>query len=112
MADLSYSPKGLRPRYFDDPATDQLLSIVFSLASELSVTRERLDAVERLLVRSGTLAPDQVDRFQPTDAEQAARDARRAEFMEALLRSVDVALEQATRGDNPPDTDAIFETLK
>ncbi len=39
--------KGKKPQYFSDPAIDKLLSIVISMAGELSVTRERLDTVQR-----------------------------------------------------------------
>ena len=41
--------KAKKPQYFSDPAIDKLLSIVISMAGELSVTRERLDTVQRLL---------------------------------------------------------------
>ena len=41
--------KGARPKYFEDPATDRLLSIVMALAGEVAVVKERLDSVERLL---------------------------------------------------------------
>lgn len=112
MADLSYSPKGIRPEYFADPATDQLMSIVFSLASELSVTRDRLDAMERLLVDSGALTSGQVDQFQPNEDQLKEREERRAAFMDSLMRSVHVALAQATRADNPQDTESIFKELK
>ena len=41
--------KGKRPYFFDDPAVERVLSITMAVATELAVTRERLDTVERLL---------------------------------------------------------------
>ena len=46
--------KGKRPLYFHDPATDKLMAIVVSLVGELAVTRDRLDALERLLESYGS----------------------------------------------------------
>ena len=34
--------KGARPKYFDDPAIDRLLSIVMALAGEVAVVKDRL----------------------------------------------------------------------
>ena len=55
--------KGKRPKYFDDPATDRTMSIVMALVGEVSVLRERLDTVERLLDAKGTITRDYIARI-------------------------------------------------
>ena len=41
--------KGERPKFFDDPAIDQMMTFFLELMTEVSVLRERVDTVERLL---------------------------------------------------------------
>ncbi|MCG8442744.1 MAG: hypothetical protein MI723_13160, partial [Caulobacterales bacterium] len=41
--------------FFDDPTIDALIATITTLTGELSVVRERLDTVERLLERNGAL---------------------------------------------------------
>ena len=38
--------KGKRPSYFEDPATDRILSMLMALVGEVAVLRERLDALD------------------------------------------------------------------
>ena len=58
---LRRTAKGRRPQYFDDPAVDHLHNMVLSLVEELAVTRDRADALERLLEQSGVLNATQTD---------------------------------------------------
>lgn len=67
--------------YFADPQTDRLVSLVWQLAAELDVTRQRLAAVEELLVRSGAIEPGTVDAGIP---DSAVRD----DLLDRLMRVV------------------------
>ncbi|MBW4504596.1 MAG: hypothetical protein KME57_34885 [Scytonema hyalinum WJT4-NPBG1] len=53
---MSKTAKGKRPVYFEDPQTDKVLAIVMALIGEVSVLRERLDTIERLLEAKDILA--------------------------------------------------------
>jgi hypothetical protein len=46
---MAKTAKGKRPVYFEDPQVDKLLAMVIALTGEVSVLRERLDTLERLL---------------------------------------------------------------
>jgi len=46
---MAKKAKGKRPFYFDNPESDKLLAIVMALAGEVSVLRECLDTLERLV---------------------------------------------------------------
>lgn len=57
--------KGKRPQYFDDPDLEKTFSVVMALVCEVSVLRERLDTVERLLEQGGTLERRSIETYRP-----------------------------------------------
>lgn len=81
--------KGRRPYFFDDPAVDRLLAITMALAGELSVTRDRLDTMERLLDRNNLLDRDDIEGFVPSDEEAAERGRRRDDYIARVLRIIE-----------------------
>jgi hypothetical protein len=103
--------KGKKPQYFSDPAIDKLLSIVISMAGELSVTRERLDTLERLLEEKNTLTTSEIDYYQPSEEVEATRTEARAQFIETLLRVVEAEFEEITRPDMPGSREEILKSL-
>ena len=86
--------KGRRPRYFADPATDKLLDMVVNLMAELSVTRDRLDTVERLLDAHGILAAAEIETFKPSPEAETERQRRRTRLVQRTLRPVERELEE------------------
>lgn len=108
---LARVAKGRKPQYFADPAVDKLLSITMTLAAELSVTRDRLDAVERLLAQRRVLALDEIDRFAPDPAAESQREARRQEYVARVLRAVQGELEELTRGDMPASAEDVVAAV-
>jgi hypothetical protein len=86
---LARVAKGRKPQYFADPATDRLLSMVLALTQELSVARDRIDTLERLLDRAGVLAAQTVDDYLPTPEEAAARSVVRAGMIRRVFRAAE-----------------------
>jgi hypothetical protein len=103
--------KGRKPQYFTDPAIDKLLWITMTLAGELSVTRDRLDAVERLLERKRVLSVADVDGYEPSPEAEAAREARRQEYLDRVLRAVQAELEELTGRDMPKSQDEVVAAV-
>ena len=103
--------KGKKPQYFSDPATDKLLSIVISLAGEVSVTRDRLDTVERLLEEKEILSISEINHYQPSEKVNAIRDQQRAQFLETILRVIEAEFEEITRSDMPGSREEIMKSL-
>jgi hypothetical protein len=68
------------------PLDEQFLGMIVSLASEITVLREKLDACERLLVAGGTLSADALSDFAPDAAATAERDAQRRRSIEKIFR--------------------------
>jgi hypothetical protein len=93
---LARIAKGRKPRYFADPATDKLLWMTLTLMEELSVTRDRLDVVERLLDRKRVVSRREVDGWASDAKAAAERATRRAAFVERMMRAAEAELAEAT----------------
>lgn len=100
--------KGKRPDYFDDPATDRLMSIALALTAEVSVLRQRLDTVERLLEANGTLQREAIENYAP-DADAAyERSVETRAYIARVMRGVTQAME-AMQVDEKPIEDVSRE---
>ena len=84
---LRRTAKGRRPQYFQDPAVDHLHNMILSLVEELSVTRDRADALERLLEQAGVLNSTQLDEYQADDVAAAERQEKRERYICLLYTS-------------------------
>jgi hypothetical protein len=80
--------KGKRPAYFEDPAIDRTLSIVMAIAGEVSVLRERLDTVERLLDAKGTISRADIETYVPDRTSGAERALLTKAYIARILRGV------------------------
>lgn len=101
--------KGKRPQYFHDPATDKLMAIVLSLVGELAVTRDRLDALERLLESQSTISRETLDGLAFDAATVEERDRNRKDYIRRVMRIVTMELE---RPDGDGATAAFSEALE
>lgn len=80
--------KGHRPQYFDDPALDRMLSMLMALIGEVSVMRERLDTVERLLEAKGTLTRADIEGYVPNREAAFERGCLTQEYVCRVMRAV------------------------
>lgn len=102
--------KGKRPAYFDDPATDRLLSMVMALTGEVSVLRERLDTVERLLEAHGAVARAEIETFRPDRVAAHERGLVTREFIARVLRGVQQDMEALSRDE--PSVEDVSQQLR
>lgn len=98
--DIGPLPPGPRPgerhtTFFDDPVKDHLLRAVITLACELSVTRERMASLERLLAESGALDRGALDRHRPDTDEGRAAEAARQKLIADLIGPLMARLAEA-----------------
>jgi hypothetical protein len=91
---LARVAKGKKPQYFSDPAIDKLLWMTLTLMEELSVTRDRLDTVERLLDAKRLLARKDIERYSPTGKALAERASKRVAYVDRMMRAVHAELEE------------------
>jgi predicted nucleic acid-binding Zn-ribbon protein len=83
---MAKTAKGKRPVYFEDSQVDKLLAIVMALTGEVSVLRERLDTLERLLETKGILSISEIEAYQPDDSVAKEREQWRADYIARVLR--------------------------
>ena len=102
--------KGKRPAYFDDPAIDRTLSIVMALAGEVSVMRERLDTVERLLEAKGSISRADIENYAPDRAAGKERGLLIKAYIARIMRGVQQDME-ALAGDEP-DIEDVSKALR
>ena len=96
--------KGKRPQYFDNPAIDRTLSILLAVAGEVSVLRERLDTVERLLEAKGTISRADIEAYQPDRDAAYQRGLATKEYVARIMRGVQQDME-AMAASEPPVED-------
>lgn len=92
--------KGARPYFFDDPAVERVMNITMAVATELAVTRERLDTIERLLAQKGILTQAEIDQYIPDDEAAEARQLWHARYSARILRIVQQELEAISQPEN------------
>ena len=92
-------PRGKRPYFLEDKDVERLMTIVMALAQEVSVMRERLDTVERLLARKKVLTRKDIETFAPTKREADERGAMTDEFLARILRVLQQEREAAAAID-------------
>ena len=102
--------KGRRPQFLNDPATERVLSIAMSIAAELSVARERIDTLERLLAQRGILSAADIEAFEPDAAAQAERHDWGRAYIARVLRIVDQDV-QAMAGEPEPSLEQVINEL-
>lgn len=74
--------------YFPDPAVDRVMGVVFNLAAELQVLRDRVRVLEHLLEAKGVVARSAIDGWRGTsEQEQAIADDRR-DYVRHLLEPI------------------------
>lgn len=105
------SAKGKRPQYFEDPGSDKLHFMIMALVEELSVTRDRLDAVERVLERKGVSSLAEVDQFEPTDQDEQERRERRKHYVSKIMKCFADETAQLERIDPAKDFEDVVKTV-
>lgn len=93
MALANKKAKGKRPEYFDDTQDELTLSILMALVGEVSVMRERLDTVERLLDSKGCVERSDIESFVPDKDEAFERGMLTREFIYRVMRGPHQAAE-------------------
>ena len=80
--------RGKRPHFFEDPAVDQLMSVVLAMAGELSVLYDRVDTMQRALDDKGSLTRSELEQFSLDETAIAERQARRDAYLQRIFRVV------------------------
>ena len=72
--------------FFKDAAIDRLVGMVFSLAAELQVLRDRVAVAELLLAHKGLVSRTEFDEFRPNSVDEAVLVADSRSFTAEILK--------------------------
>jgi hypothetical protein len=78
--------RGRRPEFTGDPMVERVLSMTVALTTELAVTRERLDTVERTLPRRALLPREDVETYVPDRDARAERALLHDDYLSRVFR--------------------------
>lgn len=111
IARAGIKAKGKRPAYFEDPAIDRTLSIVMALVAEVSVMRERMDTIERLLETKGSLTRADIESYVPDRAVGKERGLLIKAYIARIMRGVQQDMEALAELDSP-SVEELSKTLR
>ncbi len=77
-----------RPRQIKDLNSDQLVAVVWRLAMEICVLRDRLSTQEQLLAGQNVLSREDIEAYSPSKDEAAARLQARNELIESIINDL------------------------
>lgn len=78
-------PGNRNTTFFDDAMVDQLLRTIATVTMELSVTRERLDLLERYLAAQGVLDETLLEGFKLGDVAEKTRSGQRMKLVQDVF---------------------------
>lgn len=111
IARAGAKPKGRRPAFFEDSAVDRLLSLTMAVVGEVSVLRERLDTVERLLDAKGTISRADIEAYQPDRTAGEERGELTRAYIARVMRGFQQEVE-ALENPDPPIMDWVEKFSK
>jgi len=101
--------KGKRPWFFENSDTERVMNVVLALMQEVSVMRERLDTVERLIERDGTVSKASINAYVPDAAAAAERGAWTQEYLARCLRILQQDAEALAHGKQEASSEDVAE---
>lgn len=93
--------KGKRPDFLGDPDKERMLSMLMAVIGEVSVLRERLDTVERLLDAKGTISRADIEGYRPDREAGYERGAMVREYIARVMRGPQQMMEAMQADDKP-----------
>ena len=85
--------KGKRPDTLHDFNAERTLSILMAVAAEVSVVKERLDTIERLLEAKGSISRADIDAYQPSGDAAYQRALMAKEYVARIMRGMQQEME-------------------
>ena len=104
--------RGKRPYFFKDPDVERVLSIAMVVAMEHAVTRQRLDALERLIEQKGLFTREELEQFRPDAAAEVQRTRWTQEYIARVLRIVQQDTEAMQGGGMDVPVEEVMAVLR
>lgn len=101
--------KGRRPEYLVSAFEDRMLSMLLALVGEVSVLRERVDTVERLLEANGSISRADIEAYAPDLETGKERNRIIREYIARVMRGVQQDMEAIAEIE--PSIDAVIAEM-
>lgn len=106
MTDLSNTTRGRRYSFFENADSDQLLSMLLATLSELSVTRERLYAIERLAEEKGLFTSEELEAYKFSPEEEDALGQSQSDLLKEVFYPLEFDYRPAVKRKSNPEAGA------
>jgi hypothetical protein len=110
MAEIPMASRAKRPAFFNDAATDQIVSMMLELMSELWVVKERVFTLEKVLSTNGLNVAEEIEACELGDDEKAGLEKVRQQFVNSILRALEADF--VSHDSLSASTDALTEQMK
>lgn len=101
--------KGKRPAIYETAGIDQLMHMVMVLSQELSVTRDRLDTLERLVEQKDVLDRGEFNSYVPDQTCLEERETKRQALFDNLFSLMQQEAAEIARNDDKKRFDEVIE---
>lgn len=89
MADIPLKSKAKRPSFFKDEASDQMMSMMLEMMTEVWVLKERVYVLEQVLDEEGLSISDKINKLEFSAEQSAELEAARGKFINTVMRSLE-----------------------
>ena len=111
IARAGAKPAGRRPDFHDEPAIDRLLSLTLAVVGEVSVLRDRMDTIERLLEAKGSINRADIEAYEPDGPAAQERGLATRAYIARVMRGFQQEVE-ALENPEPPVMDWVVKTTQ
>lgn len=101
--------RGKRPTFYATPGLDEAMSMIIVLAQELSVLRDRVDAIERVSAKRGIDLAKEIEDLVLDQAALDAREQQRQQLLERLYYVVRKEAKELAEADSKQRYDKVIE---
>lgn len=88
MSRIKMDSEGKRARFFPEAGTDETVSMLMEMMSELWVLRERLYVLEKVAAEQGLELTDGIENWQPSEQDAEDLANARAQLIGNVTRSL------------------------
>ncbi|MBB5687716.1 hypothetical protein [Sphingobium boeckii] len=103
--------KGKRPSFYDEPALDQMMSMIMVLAGEVSVLADHVDSMERVMTAKGIDMPREIAALTLDQQALEAREARRQAMLDRLFYLLRKEAAEAEKRETSTGYTAVIDEI-
>ena len=103
--------RGKRPQFYAGEQSDQLMSMIMVLASEISVLADHIDGIERVAAQQGMDLKAGLEALELDEEALAAREERRQDLLRRLFYLLRKEASEVAEADNQDRYDATIADI-